>query len=156
MIIGFKKSYSINVLIILAVAVLLACIMIVVCTSLAGGNECVGLCPAQSISQSLGSGDLIEFNIPPNAGITKIYASFLQPETDIIFGGHIMILSSVLEYDHFFSKSPLEQIGSFDTTFVQPLCIGEEGATLFFTPVPRVDASLSITVVYCPDFCTAD
>ena len=116
-------------------------------------NRC--LCPAQSKAVTKAPEDFISFELPPNAGITKIYASLVQNPAAPIDGVEILIIGPLeLEFAHWFSKDPLARVGSFETTLVQPLCIGEEGATLLYTTLNQVDATiLSITVVYCPDYC---
>jgi hypothetical protein len=158
MIDGDKKADNSSILRFLGCAVLAASIIIaIICAVFASGDigcsRC--LCPAQTRSQTLTASSLITFEIPPNAGITKIYASFVQSEDSPIEGGEIMILSpSALEFNHWFGKDPLAAVGSFETTLVQPLCIGEEGATLFFSTIGQIEANvLNVTVVYCPDYC---
>lgn len=150
-----KKVSNCSILILL-VAVLAACAIIATCAAMAGnGSDGCNLCPAQTISQTQAPGTSISFDIPPNAGITKIYASIVQRDDAPITGGEIMILSpSALEFDHWFGKDPMASVGSFETTLVQPMCIGEEGATLFFSAIGQIEAAvLNVTVVYCPDFC---
>ena len=153
-----KRMCNGRILLFLACAVLTACIIIaVVCAVLKGRcsdcNRC--LCPAQSKAVTKAPEDFISFELPPNAGITKIYVSLVQNPAAPIDGVEILIIGPLeLEFAHWFSKDPLARVGSFETTLVQPLCIGEEGATLLYTTLNQVDATiLSITVVYCPDYC---
>lgn len=159
-----KKVCKSSILALLASVVLIACIIciiiLVICTALEGdGSDCSRcLCPAQTIAETDAPGDFISFDIPPNAGITKIYASLVQNPDNPIEGVEIFILSPTsptgIAYAHWFSKDPLARVGSFETTLVQPLCIGEEGATLLYSTLGQVDATiLHITVVYCPDYC---
>lgn len=124
------------------------------CNCNGGGGTASALCIATgAVDVQTGGSALV--NIPPNACITKIYASF-RPGVDINTFADVLILpngpdaTSIL-FQTFFESSPNH--GSFETTLVQPLCVGPEGA------VARVDGEISttivsITVIYCLECCT--
>lgn len=115
------------------------------------------LCETRSVVGSRANFFVARVDIPPNVAITKIYCSIKQnPEVPLYFG-QIEISSppSGLIFWHRFSKDPAASVGEFETTLLQPLRIGEGGATLSLLPFDRdvnVEADfMIITVVYCPD-----
>lgn len=118
------------------------------------------LCAAQSVTDSKPDVTTLSVDIPPNVGITKIYASITQNPGMPIDGGSIVILEGTATFAFAFDKDPQATRGKYETTLVQPLCIGPEGAVILLSSsnsgvlVPA--AALVLTVVYCPDYCTTE
>lgn len=116
------------------------------------------LCAAKSVTDSNSDVTTLSVDIPPNAGITKIYASITQNAGTPIDGGSIVILEGPAIFAFAFDKDPQATRGKYETTLVQPLCTGPEGAVILLSSsnsnvlVPA--AGLVLTVVYCPDYCT--
>jgi|GEM_PF-740018 len=117
------------------------------------------LCAAESAAFS--GTDLVglSMEIPENAAITKIYASIRQfggagNESD---GGNVEITAGPdLIFSHSFAKDPAATVGSFETTFVQPLYIGPDAAVITVRAlngtVGQTVFSIEMTVVYCPNY----
>lgn len=119
------------------------------------------LCPAQSVADSDALANSLTVDIPPGAAITKIYASMKQSTDAPINNAFISINDNVTNDELFtiaINKNPNDVVGLFETTLVQPFCIGENGAKITILPLNLntsvVAESLDITVIYCPDYCT--
>jgi|LFRM01.1.fsa_nt_gb hypothetical protein len=119
------------------------------------------LCECKAISDSglaIVSDETGRVSIPPNAGITKILASVIDSDELPVDGGIIQGGINQLEFIHVFGVNPVTRQGEIEINFEQPLCVGEEG-TKFLLRAFRLDggdpiaALMTITVVYCPDFC---
>lgn len=114
------------------------------------------LCPASSVTDFVDNGFILSFDIPPNAGITKIYVSIGQ-DTPIDSAVLRITSSSETIFLHLISKDPTTEIGEFETTLVQPLCVSADGATATIITannnVATVAKVIAATVVYCPDYC---
>lgn len=117
------------------------------------------LCSASSIAEFTVNSANLSFTIPANAAITKIYISIQQ--NDAINGGILDIKSPTEDiFLHRMSYDPGAAVGEFETTLVQPLCVGPEGATFTFIPtsnnvITNVQV-ITATVVYCPNYCTTN
>lgn len=121
------------------------------CDGGGNGGATAALCIATGVINQGNGGALVE--IPPNACITKIYSSF-RPGGDNTF---VEVLATPngtnvppIFFQTYFETSPNH--GIFETTLVQPLCVGPDGATV------RADAEnsttiVSINVIYCPECC---
>lgn len=119
------------------------------------------LCPAQSVADADALANSLTVDIPPGAAITKIYASMKQSSDALINNAFISINDNVTNDELFtiaINKDPNDVVGLFETTLVQPLCIGVNGARITILPLNLntsvVAESLDITVIYCPDYCT--
>ena len=100
-------------------------------------------------------------NIPPDSAITKTYASMKQSSDAPIYNAFIGINDNVTNEDLFIISiniDPNDVVGLFETSLIQPFCIGANGASITILPLnlntPVVAASLDITVIYCLDYCT--
>lgn len=117
------------------------------------------LCAAESAAFSGTNLVGLSMEIPENAAITKIYASIRQfggvgNESD---GGHVEITAGPdLIFSHSFAKDPAATLGSFETTFVQPMYVGPDAVVITLTALngtaTQTVFSLELTVVYCPDY----
>lgn len=107
--------------------------------------------PVQAASSS------VSVTIPANSCITKIYASMPNASTSAKYilievedGGSNKIFCHALP--NLASAGPV-----FDTTLVQPLCVGNTDATATVTALNQNNAPLNefltLTVVYCPNCC---
>jgi len=93
-----------------------------------------------------------------NSCITKIYASMPNAPTA---AKYILIEVKQLVTDTTIFCHALPNLASmgpvFDTTLVQPLCVGSTGATATVTALNEnnvvINEFLTLTVVYCPDCC---
>ena len=154
MIDGDKKADNSSILRFLGCAVLAASIIIaIICAVFASGDigcsRC--LCPAQTRSQTLTASSLITFEIPPNAGITKIYASFVQSEDSPIEGGEIMILSpSAMSLTTGSARILSQRSGHSKRPWCNPYALARKAPHCFST-IGQIEANvLNVTVVYCP------
>jgi hypothetical protein len=94
--------------------------------------------------------------IPANSCITKIYASLPNAPSSVKY----ILIEVTVGPNNIFCHA-LPNLGSedpvFDTTLVQPLCVGNTGATAKVTALDNGDdpqnANLTLTVVYCPNCC---
>lgn len=116
------------------------------------------LCPAKSMASNNNSLSQLTLNIPPNVAITKIYASVRQSAGNPIDNANLFMQdSSGTIFFIAISKDPNASVGYYETTFIQPLCIGPDGAILIIdslTGSSFVNAqALRLTVVYCSDYC---
>lgn len=122
------------------------------CDGGGNGGATPALCVATGVIDQGNGGALVE--IPPNACITKIYSSF-RPGTgentfvEVLATPNGTNVPSIF-FQTYFETSPNH--GIFETTLVQPLCVGPDGATV------RADAEISTTIVsinviYCPECC---
>jgi len=118
------------------------------------------LCGARSVSTTISGVDELTLDIPPNVGITKIYGSVIM---DVDPLNNVLLLIEDLETNEIIFRQRYmvdELIGrrEFETTLVQPLCIGPQGAELSLSPLNnQVSVEvffLTSTVVFCPDYCT--
>jgi hypothetical protein len=101
-----------------------------------------------------------EISIPGNAGIIKIIASIidhptLQTDGAIIESGP----AEQLSFSYAFTIDPAINQGSFEITFEEPVCVGEEGAQMrmrafSFNIADPIAYIMTLTVVYCPDHCS--
>ncbi|MHC1684025.1 MAG: hypothetical protein AB6733_13895 [Clostridiaceae bacterium] len=111
------------------------------------------LCAAQSAATFVTNQNLVTLTIPANAGITKIYASITQTQAGPIDTGQVGItLGSNRIFLQQFSKDPETSTGQYETTLVQPLCVGPGEALVYLSTV-QTAFMLTLTVVYCPDYC---
>lgn len=118
-----------------------------------GGGTTPTLCIATGTIDVQATGTAL-VDIPPNACVTKIYATF-RPGVEINTFADVLILPNAVNapaifFQTFFENNPGR--GAFETTLVQPLCVGPDGA------IGRVTAEVqttvvSITVIYCPNCC---
>jgi|GEM_PF-763646 len=125
------------------------------CKCQCGRRQC--LCVANSVCESDDDG-VATVTVPANSCITKIYASFVQEMGEAKFA----LIEGISEETIFFCHRFVEDSnfgGEFDTTLVQPLCVGDEDVTFTVTAfAPNGDiqdnALVTLTVVYCEDCCT--
>lgn len=115
------------------------------------------LCPAKSMASNNNSLSQLTLNIPPNVAITKIYASVRQSAGNPIDNANLFIQESGTIFFVAINKDPNASVGYYETTFVQPLCIGSDGAILVIESLtgnsPVNAQALRLTVVYCSDYC---
>lgn len=120
------------------------------CDGGGGGNETTALCIASSVAdEGIGSAVVI---IPANSCITKIYASF-RDNIGINRFAQVTVLDNAANV--FFNQRFVEDFsnsGEFDTTLVQPLCVGTTQATGRVISESQT-AMVTITVVYCLGCC---
>lgn len=118
------------------------------------------LCAATGATKTSSPGDsVMSLALPSNAAITKLFVSIWQEPGMPIDSGNLTILGepgTIFELD--FSKDPDVKVGNYETTFIQPLCIGEEElATAILTAYSGqslgAPLKMIITVIYCPDYC---
>lgn len=118
------------------------------------------LCGARSVTTTISSADELFLEIPPNVGITKIYGSVIMGADTI---NNVLLLIEDLETNEIIFRQRFmvdELIGrrEFETTLVQPLCIGPQGAELSLSShnnqLSVEVLFLTSTVVFCPDYCT--
>lgn len=118
------------------------------------------LCAATGVTKTSAPGDsVMSLDIPSNAAITKLYVSIWQEPGMPIDSANLTIIGepgTIFNLD--FSKDPNEKVGNYETTFIQPLCIGEEEfavAVLAAYSGQSLGAphKMQITVIYCPDYC---
>lgn len=124
-----------------------------ICKCNCGGDGATSaLCIARSVCNSGQASTSVQ--IPPNACITKILASIQQTAAASRFAA-ITITPNVDLAQNIFCHRFLEdsqQGAEFDTTFVQPLCVGPAGATALVTAA-NSSANVTLTVIYCPNCC---
>lgn len=130
------------------------CINTCNCTCEGGGNGGGGssaLCISNSVSnEGNGFADVI---IPANSCITKIYASFIDNIGSNRYAQVTILdnaLINVLFNQRFVESS--SSLGEFDTTLVQPLCVGPTQAIGRVIPESQT-AAVTMTVIYCQDCC---
>lgn len=106
------------------------------------------LCEAESVDGEIANSSFLTASIPPNAGITKIYVGVQQKPSTPIDGAFISIGPI---FTHLFSKDPGDSIGSFESTLVQPLCVGPVGADIQITTLQEDSVTnsnlITVTVV---------
>lgn len=120
------------------------------------------LCGAESVVGSDSDSQIATVDVPANAGITKIYVSMTQKAGagDSIDGGTIVITNiaqTTTSFLYSFSKDPNQRTGNYETTFIQPLCVGPDGASVSINALQgtfgQIADRIQVTVVYCPDYC---
>ena len=132
------------------------CIAKSVCSS----NIIIDTSPPPSIPLPLPLAALsssVSVTIPANSCITKIYASMPNaPQKAKYILIEIVDGSSNKFFCHALPNQPGTGI-TFDTTLVQPLCVGTTDATATVTALDQnnkpVEEFLTLTVVYCPNCC---
>jgi hypothetical protein len=100
----------------------------------------------------------VSVSIPANSCVTKIYSSMPNAPTA---AKYILIEVKELVMDTTIFCHALPNLASmgpvFDTTLVQPLCVGSTGATATVTALNEnnvvINEFLTLTVVYCPGCC---
>lgn len=118
------------------------------CNCNGGGGG--GLCNA--VSQCDTGETTATVIVPAGSCITKIYASY-QTQNASDSAGLVTISNEGGTYFcQRFESKPSSKFGIFETTFVQPLCVGDEDATVTVTG-PDNTQSVTLTVVYCTDCC---
>lgn len=117
-------------------------------------------CAALSLVKSEPLKSELTLEIPPNIGITKIYVSIKQNPDESINNAFFAIVDNETNEDIFtifINQNPSDIVGQYETTLLHPLCVGPNGAELILRSlngnIPRVVASLDVTVIYCPDYC---
>jgi hypothetical protein len=110
------------------------------------------------INQKDPSSVTVSVPIPANSCITKIYASMPNAPTaaKYILIEVTQLVTSITIFCH--ASPNLASMGPvFDTTLVQPLCVGSTDATATVTSLDQntkpIEEFLTLTVVYCPNCC---
>lgn len=126
------------------------------------GSGGQGLCIASSVSNTDTDVSTVQLTnaIPEKSCITKIYASAVNASKDVKY---IVIEITVNANSIFYHALPnvSSQNGTtFDTNFIQPLCISNKINTVTVTafdennsPIADNKSRLSITVVFCENCC---
>lgn len=110
------------------------------------------LCPAISSVEVESNDTSLILQIPPNAAITKIYASVTDHEGEKRRGNIQINTASGRVFTQSFVVDPANIVSTYETTLVQPLCVGEEEATALLS-ASAVAEILEFTIVYCPNYC---
>ncbi len=114
------------------------------------------LCIARSVaSEEIVDGGSVQVMVPANSCITKIYASGeALGDTRLL---HILIEGFTIGETYFIHRSPARPEGDFavfETTLVQPLCVGEVDSLVRARFVRLGELfSGTLTVVYCENCC---
>lgn len=94
--------------------------------------------------------------IPGGSCITKIYAAMPNASVDAKYILIEATVGSTNLFCHALGANPSTGV-EFDTTFVQPLCVGSSDATVKVTALDQNNTPnnefLTLTVVYCPNCC---
>lgn len=113
------------------------------------------LCIANSVCNSVSTGSAT-VTIPANSCITKIYASMPNVPKDAKYIRIEVTAGLTTIFCHALTNDPTPGV-QFDTTLVQPLCVGNTSATATVTALDEnnkpLDEILTLTVVYCPNCC---
>lgn len=140
--------------------ILLLVTLIFLMVSCCCGSEKV-LCAAEIVENHVSfSDDNVIVDLPPNAAITKIYAYIIESNMEPFNRGEIAISSDgfvTFEFLFYFDKDITTSSASYETTFVQPVLVGPEGAQVKLTAIGNSGgaiAGLILNVAYCPDYCT--
>jgi hypothetical protein len=122
------------------------------CDCCKGGQA---LCITNSVCNSVSTGSAT-VTIPANSCITKIYASMPNAAQNAKYIRIEVTSGSTTIFCHALPNQPGTGV-VFDTTLVQPLCVGAEDATATVTALNQnnnqLNEILTLTVVYCPDCC---
>lgn len=116
-------------------------------------------CAAKSVSGIQSGSFSMSVAVPSNAAITRIYATIRQRMNSPIDNGAIEIRETegTTTFRVGFSKSPFAPVGGYETSLLEPLCVGPEGATVHLFAARSNESvnadALTLTVVYCPDYC---
>lgn len=126
-------------------------------------DKCKKTCECKAEIQSIlsifnGEPDFII--VPANSGIVKIVASVVDSVGNPAYAA-VIIGDNGIDFEHAFKVNSIEREGKFEITFEKPVCVGELDA--FFRIVAVNDDNtvatpvyISLTIVYCPDFCLED
>lgn len=147
--------------IVVAVAILVGALVLCLCVRHLDRAACVvnPLCTAVSKTESEPNSAVVTLSLPGGARITKIYASLIQNTKCPVNNGNIAILTpeQTPSFSHAFVIDPCAVGGSYETTLVQPLCVGAEGGNVVFSVARGLDLAkaeyLQVTAVYCPGDC---
>lgn len=152
----------------LLVAVLTGIIILAgVIGSITGGDLTVDLqprvfCASETVADIDSDTDQLSIDIPPNAAITKIYVSVRRQPSDTALNNVTIAINENVTLDllfiSHFNVDEDDMIGSYESTLLHPLCVGPNGATIRVTSLDdnyfvTISNRISITVVYCPDYC---
>lgn len=120
-----------------------------------------GLCVSQIESATEIGDNVVSLSVPANSAITKIVVTMIQDNITPIAAGYIEVFqpAPTQTFETYFPKAPGDAFISYELNFASPLCVGEDGATVFLIPLggnlQQVTASrLILNVLYCPDACT--
>lgn len=148
-----------------------AIIVIIVLTgvigSMTGGDLTVDLqprvfCASETRADIDGDTEQLSIDIPPNAAITKIYASVRRQPSDTALNNVTIAINENVTLDLLFitnfNVDEDDMIGSYESTLLHPLCVGPNGATIRVTSLDdnyflTISDRIAATVVYCPDYC---
>lgn len=113
------------------------------------------LCIANSVCNSVSAGTATVI-IPANSCITKIYASMPNASQNAKYIRIEITSGATTIFCHALPNEPGRGV-QFDTTLVQPLCVGNTNATAtvraFDQNNNQLNEILTLTVVYCPNCC---
>lgn len=127
-------------------------------------NKCKKPCECKAEVQSVFSifdGEPSSFiTVPANAGILQIVASVVDSVANPAYAA-VITGDAGIDYQHAFKVSSVNREGNYEITFAKPVCVGEEDATFRIIAVNSdntvaTPVYLSLTIVYCPDFCLED
>ena len=112
------------------------------------------LCKAESIYSIIAQEGRASVTLPPNCCITKIYTagdadSLSSIQITVDNGSYIFCQRVCAEKD----SEGRGKEGQFETTLVQPLHVGENGATVIADFADAFADAGFLTVVYCKNCC---
>lgn len=104
--------------------------------------------------------NVVKVDLAPNSAITKIVVTIIPENATPVDAGVIQVFNPNAILETYFRMVPAEQFATYELNFAHPLCVGQEGASVFLIPLNNLEQTqareLVLNVFYCTEECVVN